>query len=146
VVAGVLSEGSATCLGTDTYVRLDAIRGWLQSVVGPPLASDLQCGAITEEGRCLEGLALQCSGTTLDARTCVGGTVCGWDRDRSAVGCVDPAADPCDGADALGACRDNAALRCSAGVLERRECSPCGVCRLDGMTGAPQCVAGSDAG
>jgi hypothetical protein len=59
-VAGVLSYGSSSCTGKDTYVRLEAIRDWLASSMREQeVASD--CGATSAQGRCLYASAMWCS-------------------------------------------------------------------------------------
>jgi hypothetical protein len=143
VVAAVLSIGSATCLEEDTYVRLDSVQEWIRATIGSQAGGERQCGAITEQGRCLFGQALWCSASTLVAHVCTGATKCGWDPNRAGFGCVDPVADPCRGVDSVGACRDNEALRCRAGVLERETCGNCQTCRIDGKAANPYCAAGS---
>jgi hypothetical protein len=141
-VAGVLTFGSSTCLGDDTYVRLDTVKDWIQSIIGPDVIHDDECGSITIEGRCLYGGAVFCSSGSLTARTCVASQVCGWDPGELGFRCIDPSVDSCDGVDSLGACRDNGAIRCAEGAVVRQPCSPCGTCRVDGKTGAPACVPG----
>jgi hypothetical protein len=141
-VAGVLSTGSASCRDDDTYVRLDALKDWIDSVVASPVASDRDCGSVTAQGRCLFGSALWCPGAELAADACTGGRKCGWDRSQAAFRCVEPSADPCHGVDSIGACQNDAALSCKAGSLQTLECAPCGGCRIDGKSGSPDCVAG----
>jgi V8-like Glu-specific endopeptidase len=140
-VAGVLTSGSANCIGDDVYIRLDGIQSWIQAVVGPSPLPPRDCGTITQEGRCLYGSAIWCTGTTLMAQACSGGQKCGWDAGLAAFRCVDPSVSPCGDVDSVGACEAGVALRCNAGVLERDTCTPCGACRVDGATGSPACVA-----
>jgi hypothetical protein len=145
-VVGILSDGSADCREEDNYVRLDALRDWIDSVIGSAAAPSAECGAITSEGRCFNGAAVWCDGAKLAAEACVAGARCGWDATRSGFGCVDPSADRCDGADSVGRCDGNVALRCAGGVPVERRCDPCGACRVDGPTGAPVCIAAVDGG
>jgi hypothetical protein len=140
-VIGVLSSGSATCVGDDTYTRLDGIRDWIESVIGPHAVAPRDCGTITAQGRCLYGSALWCSASELAAEACAAGEGCGWNRAQAAFRCVDRSADPCDGVDAIGACKGGNALSCESGVLRRQACVPCQACRIDGKTGSPMCAA-----
>ncbi len=141
VVAGVLSIGSVTCVDDDTYDRLDSIAAWITEIIGPGSPGARDCGAISEQGRCLYGSALWCSGGNLAAQACGNPEQCGWDPGVSAFRCVTPSADPCAGVDSVGTCSDAAAQRCSGGVLERTSCA-CGTCRIDGQTGSPYCAPG----
>jgi hypothetical protein len=140
VVAGVLSAGSITCLEEDEYVRLDAVRDWAMTVIGTD-APNVECGTITERGRCLYRNAIWCVGNELTAERCTDGTECGWDVDRGAFRCVSPSLDPCLGVDSVGACRGNAALLCSDGTLVRENCDGCSVCRVAGRTGQAHCAS-----
>jgi hypothetical protein len=139
VVMGVLSDGSATCVDQDHYVRLDALSDWLRSVTGPRAAKGSSCGTITREGRCLYGSALWCSGEQLVAEACNDTARCGWDVKVSGFRCVAPDLDPCTGADSVGTCLDGAVARCNAGVLETRICGPCSPCRVE-ADGRPYCA------
>lgn len=140
VVAGVLTSGAASCVERDRYVRLDGIRSWLEETTGGFSVDEAPCGGISEEGRCLNGVALHCSAEALVAETCSEGTRCGWDRAREGFRCVVPAEDPCQGADSVGSCRGDTALRCDAGELVRVDCACGQTCRIDGRTGGPQCA------
>jgi hypothetical protein len=139
VVLGVLSLGSSTCRDRDRYARLDILEDWVDSVVGPRAPRDEACGNIREEGRCLRGNAVWCSGTKLVSEACTGGTRCGWDGARSGFRCVPPLADPCEGIDSAGACVDGDAVWCMSGLLAHERCAPCLSCRIDGRTGRPAC-------
>ena len=144
-VAGVLQSGSATCLGEDTYARVDNLASWIAEIVAPLAPPSAQCGTVTSEGRCFGDTAVWCAGDAITGETCSGGATCGWDAAQAGFRCVDPSKSSCSGADAVGACRGNDAVRCNAGVEERESCA-CGDCRIDGSTGAPRCVAAADAG
>jgi hypothetical protein len=143
-VLGVLSEGSPTCVGDDTYTRLDSIHDWIESITGPNPSVSRDCGSITEEGRCFYGSAVWCSGAALVAELCSAGKWCGWDRGEWGFRCVEPFADPCGGVDSVGACRSGEALSCAGGILRRQPCTPCDTCRIDGKSGNPMCVIGSE--
>ena len=140
-VLAVLSEGSASCTDEDEYARLDGVEAWIRATLGAAVTSAPDCGTISNEGRCLYGTALWCSAAKLVADHCSGGARCGWDRAELAFRCVDPASDPCEGVDSVGACVDGAAVSCHAGTLERQTCAPCGQCRVNGVSGGPECTA-----
>jgi hypothetical protein len=141
-VVGVLTVGSASCTGADDYVRLDAVQGWMQATIGSGAPDDADCGTIpSQQGRCLYGTAVWCSGMQLLAEHCMAGKECGWDGSQAGFRCVDSQSDPCDGVDSVGGCRDGAALSCRGGTLVRQTCAPCGTCRVDGTTGSPGCEA-----
>ena len=142
-VAGVLSLGAPSCVGEDRYERLDAIQDWIASTIGAAPASNLECGAIDGAGRCFFGSAVWCTGTELASDACTSGRRCGWSTAEQGFRCVEPAADPCDGVDSVGACQEGAAAACSNGVLVRQTCAPCGTCRVNGRTGSPECAVQS---
>ena len=144
-IGGVLTSGSASCLANDRYVRLDRMRDWLDAVSGADAstsggASDEACGQIDAVGRCFYGSAVFCDSGTLSAEACSGERACGWDPARSGFRCVTSAADPCNGVDAVGVCRNGAALRCREGLLSRELCTCGQTCRIDGKSGAPRCA------
>jgi hypothetical protein len=139
IVAGVLTSGAASCVERDRYVRLDGLSSWLEQTTGGFTTTEVPCGEIDDTGRCLYGSALFCNGGRLEAEACSGDRTCGWDVARSGYRCVAPAEDPCDGVDAVGACRDGAALTCGGGILRREPCACGRSCRIDGKTGAPRC-------
>jgi hypothetical protein len=140
VVAGVLTAGSATCKDEDTYVRIDAVATWLQTVVGSSLPPDLDCGTLPTQGRCLYGSALWCNGAELRGEACAVPTRCGWDVGAAGFRCVSPSSDPCDGVDSIGACRSGVAFWCRAGALAEQPCGACEGCRVNGKTGGAECV------
>ncbi|MBV9949447.1 MAG: trypsin-like serine protease, partial [Myxococcales bacterium] len=140
LVAGVMSLGSASCLDEDTYVRLDAIEGWVNATVEAAPPSSRECGAISPEGRCFYGNAVWCEGGQLKGDACAAPKRCGWAGDRNGFRCVLASGDPCSGVDSVGACVGDAALWCYGGTLYRQPCGPCGVCRVEGATGRPVCT------
>ena len=137
-VAGVLSTGSASCRETDTYIRLDPIRGWIQALTGPFASSDPGCGGIASEGRCLYGSALWCSGAVLLSDVCRGGESCGWDPAQMGYRCVPSGTGACQGIDSIGICEAGAARWCSRGSLTSQACG-CAPCRIDAASGKPSC-------
>lgn len=94
VIAGVLSSGSASCRKDDHYVRVDALRDWIQEIAGTYVTQRPSCGTIATAGRCLYGQALWCEAGELSAERCAGGQRCGWDRAASGYRCVDSDAEP----------------------------------------------------
>jgi hypothetical protein len=140
-VVGVLAQGSTSCLDTDTYVRASAIASWVRATIRSPGKDDHECGAITDEGRCLYGTAMWCVGTTLAVAHCAGRTVCGWDQAQRGFRCVLPGADPCAGFDSIGGCDADNAASCTNGTLSRQNCGPCTHCTVDPSTARPTCSA-----
>jgi hypothetical protein len=140
-VAGVLSAGSSSCLEEDRYVSVTAALDWIARVAAPNPGAPVACGGIDAQGRCLYGSALYCSENGLVAEACSGGTRCGWDRTAAGFRCVAPSVDTCDGLDSFGACLQGAATFCNDGRLERQACACGDVCRVDGKSGRPVCVA-----
>jgi len=139
---GALSRGSAACNQTDTYLRLDAARGWITQLVGElrPAGPEL-CGGITAEGRCFAGTAVWCGGDAqVAAEHCEGDRACGYSSERGGVGCVTH--DPCEGVDELGLCSGSALLRCTGGQLVQVDCGACDAmeCRESSFDGASTCV------
>jgi Trypsin len=141
MVAGVLSVGSLTCTGNDTYVRLDTIGQWVQTVVGAYESVDRACGGIDTAGRCFYGDAVWCANGQIAGQACSGATSCGWDAAQAGYRCVLPTRDPCAGVDSVGTCKGNTALQCNGGELQRKDCG-CNTCRIDGTSGAPSCDRG----
>jgi len=140
LIVGVLTAGAATCVDRDRYVRLDTLGDWIEQTTGSLVPADNACGGIAPEGRCLYGSALFCEGTTLVAQACAGETSCGWDESQAGFRCVRATDDPCRGVDSVGACRNDVALSCNAGVLEKNTCTCGHTCRIDGKTGGPHCT------
>jgi len=140
-VAGVLSNGSATCTQDDTYVRLDAVSDWAHQVMGAGPLANRNCGFITSQGRCLYGSAVWCSGSQLSGEPCGGTSLCGWDGNAQGFRCVEPSRTPCAGVDGVGRCNGQTAISCLGGALVTDTCGMCEVCRVDGKTGTPYCSA-----
>lgn len=138
-VAGVLTSGTASCVGRDRYVRLDGLAEWVSGIVGATAASDETCGGINEEGRCLYGSAMFCEQGRLVAEPCAQETTCGWHPDARGFRCVEARTNPCAGLDWVGACLDGVPHWCNAGALEGEACDCDDVCRIDGKTGGPRC-------
>jgi len=140
---GVLSVGSASCLGIDRYVRLDIAQDWIAQQLGatPQPVDPRACGGIDGEGMCRAGSAIHCDDGALRAVACDGAMRCGWDAAAVGYRCIDAgAADPCDGVDDLGRCEQGEARRCDHGQLRVRTCGDgcegiCGRSPVDGVAG-----------
>jgi hypothetical protein len=141
IVLGVLSAGSATCRGRDSFVRLDAALDWVAEHVGASApAAPPDCGAIDSKGKCFGDRAMWCSGSSLSVEAC-GGSACGWDAGRGGFGCVARSADPCEGVPGDGTCAGAVATYCRDGTLKRFDCSVCGGgCILSPASGGAACV------
>lgn len=132
-VAGILSQGDASCRGRDRYVRVDAFEDWLATSFGVFEPDPSACGALDSTGRCFDGGAVWCEADQLMSRRCPVGTSCGWSDSDQGYRCVAQSA--CRG-DGLGACEEGMLFRCARGVAGREEC-PSG-CRYQ-SNGAATC-------
>jgi hypothetical protein len=138
-VLGLLTAGSASCLGRDRYARVDGLRTWAETWVTLAEPS-FACGDFPSEGVCASGSALHCVDGALTADVCAPGTTCGWSDADSRMACIALDADPCHGVGSLGACEGNVALRCERGELSADDCGTCGaVCGRAPATGAVEC-------
>lgn len=138
-VAGVLSSGSASCASRDSYIRADLIAKWIDSVVEAEPQTPVGCGAITVEGQCQQGKAFRCVDSLLVVDKCEGKELCGWNEANRRFGCVAASNDPCQGVGSLGRCKENVALTCRAGKLDKTHCGACGSCIYASDNGAPKC-------
>ena len=123
-VVGVLSYGDESCVGYDTFTRVDAHREWIESYTGPTLIPNESCGEITTTGRCLGNQAVWCEGELLQTEVCPSEAECGWDSNANGFRCIETV-DPCDGVDGYGECVDGVAHWCESGVLRARDCTAC---------------------
>ena len=140
-VAGVLAAGSASCRGSDDFVRVDIARDWVAATVGPPPAPDTACGTLDAAGRCFGELAVWCAVGVLRSERCANGRNCGWDAAAAGHRCTPAAADPCRGIDSFGICQDGDALHCVDGRLRRNTCRQCGAqCARSPRTGIVTCA------
>ncbi|MGE0788847.1 MAG: trypsin-like serine protease [Sandaracinaceae bacterium] len=130
-VLGALSFGDASCVGQDTFTRVDVVIEWVEAITGPTIVTGAGCGRITDVGDCLGArTAVWCDETTsmLATETCAAGQTCGWDTSSASFRCVTD--DPCQGVSAAGACQGTTAVWCDEGTLRRRGCGACGeLCR-----------------
>ena len=145
-VGGILSAGSASCVGHDSYVRADLLVDWLASNLPAESLSPIDCGTIPESGSCLFGVALRCLDSRLVVDECGRDEVCGWDSGSAGFACVAIAVDPCQGVGSIGACADGDAAICTAGELVRTSCGRCGACVYAPTTGLPHCLQSVDSG
>jgi hypothetical protein len=122
-VAGLLSEGAASCLGEDRYTRADTLRAWLDP---PPATSPSACGGLDAAGRCFHGTAVWCQDGVRGSERCAAPEICRWDSVRSGYRCASPAGDLCRGVSWAGECRDGRAVRCQSGRLRDSDCAACG--------------------
>jgi hypothetical protein len=137
-VLGVLSSGSASCQGTDRFVRLDRQSAWL-AAAGVDGIGHGSCGGLSAAGRCFDGRPVWCEAGEVRTESCAGTFRCGWDRVREAYRCVDPAQD-CAGADGFGDCSSGRLTVCgSDGRIETRDCLPCARCGFDPASGIASC-------
>jgi hypothetical protein len=140
VVAGVLSQGTASCVHVARYVRADRIYEWVLAQTQSATVPESDCAGVTSRGFCNRGLATWCDGQTIRIDACDEGRVCGW---RSPVGyrCVSLEQDACAGVSEVGACADTASRSCVDGELVERDCSACGLtCAWDATLGRFGCL------
>ena len=85
-IAGILSNGSMSCRGTDVYVRADRIRTWVERLVAAPPPDDGQWGAVSSRMRCFEGDVRWCEDLGAQFGPCriSGGALCEAGRLSSA--------------------------------------------------------------
>lgn len=143
VVVGILSRGSPTCTGSDSYERLDAIDGWLRDRVEASASSPSACETLGWIGRCYGTLAIWCEQSEERGERCP--EACGWDPATAGYRCVAGGTDPCRGISDLGRCEGNWARRCVEGQLQELSCKDCeGACAVSSATGQAVCTTASD--
>jgi hypothetical protein len=140
---GVLLNGAPSCMGRDTYQRVDTVADWVSETIDS--AEQDSCSGLTWEGTCEVGGAHWCDAGQVYGEACASGTVCGFDEAARGYRCVLPQEDPCRGAGPLGTCLGDRLVRCRHGELIELDCSDCGgrcQARLDGTArcegGAPE--------
>jgi hypothetical protein len=136
---GILSTGSASCRGKDSFVRIDRLVPWLTERTERAPAPKPSCGELSFEGRCFDGRAVWCDGGALVSDPCSASSPCGWSQDVGAYRCVDPELH-CAGADRFGACSNGHVRRCGRDVNEDFDCGACERCGFDSLTGLARCV------
>lgn len=123
-VIGALSHGDESCVGYDTFTRVDAHRDWIESYTGPTLVPDGACGDVTSVGRCMGAMALWCDNDSLKTELCSSEGACGWDLGANGFRCIS-GPDPCEGVDGYGQCADGVAQWCENGLVRQRDCGAC---------------------
>lgn len=143
-VAGVLSVGSASCRGTDNYVRLDALTGWLTAELSSSsVRRTTACASLAARGACFDGRAIFCERGEPVARDCWrSNDICGWSDAAAGYRCIADADDPCFGIGELGICSGDVAVYCSGGHVEHTLCFLCGAtCARSTKTGRARCMS-----
>ena len=133
-VEGDLSGGDSSCVGVDTYTRVDTSVAWIEGYTGPTEVGT-GCGSVDAEGRCAGGSAIYCGADDqLVSEPCP--DACGWDPSAPGYRCIS-GSDPCGGVDGVGTCDGNTARWCEDGVPHSVDCTSCDeVCDVVGGTGA----------
>jgi hypothetical protein len=145
-VLGLLSSGSGSCRGRDSFSRLDLNDELLELVPELEPNEDLDCEGLGTSGACFSSeLALWCEGRALRREPCADGRACGWDEAAAGYRCLDSAADdPCASVSSFGVCERGVARRCDAGALMQDDCAGCGLgCVRDPLSGQVGCGARS---
>jgi hypothetical protein len=140
---GVLSAGSASCVGEDRYARVDASDAWLWQRL-PQAAPEPTGCALPQDGRCFGDLAIFCDRGQERTEHCRSPARCGFSVEAQGYRCVLPGQDSCAGVDDLGLCRADVALRCRQGILSSMDCAACGArCSRSAVSGQVACVSAS---
>jgi hypothetical protein len=147
---GVLRTGTVSCVGRDSYARIDGLTQWLsangQLVDEPDPPQSRDYVSLGHEGRCFDERAVWFDTAGLQARVCSGEYACGWDRAARGYRCVRAADDTCAGIDDVGQCDQGIARRCVQGRIETNPCASCGfVCERSPKSGRPACLPAQDA-
>jgi len=144
---GVLSSGTASCFGRDSYARVDTVSAWLTVSTragladDPSRAVDRPYETLGYEGRCFDDRAVWFDAGHLQASTCHADWTCGWSREAGGYRCLAAATDPCQGITDVGICKNGSALRCVRGQVESNPCASCGFsCERSPKTGGPICL------
>lgn len=143
LVAGVLSRGSASCFGRDSYARTDEEAEWLdaQGAIAPS-EEDGRVSSLGSVGRCFGATAVWQDEDDSAAEHCDDdGASCGWSEAERGYRCVEADDDPCMGVPELGECDESTIARCAAGRVERFDCDQCGAtCARSPRTGHAICL------
>ncbi len=145
-VAGVLSRGAASCLGKDTYVRVDQIGDWARAAFEHPPAAPatFPCEGLPAEGTCQGGVVFRCERGVVDVLECSDDKTCVFDALSHAARCGFVGEDVCEGIARGGTCDGSVLARCVQGAPQSLDCGACGaVCARDPLTGVAGCDAGS---
>ena len=141
-IAGVLTVGSASCVGTDEYIRMDRVNAWIDEFIDTRSDFDeTSCNGISTEGKCFGDVAVWCGEETSVSSICVYPERCGWDASELGYRCV--TVDPCSDISSLGNCLENYAVFCHQGALVYSDCGECGgECRRSSISGQCGCYRG----
>lgn len=121
-VVGVLSRGSVTCGGMDSYIRVDAAREWLAEYLpAPAVVGSVSCGDVSAEGMCLGARAVHCGANGLVSAGCDNSEPCSWSDDAQGYRCSGEVGG-CEHVTQLGLCAGEVALTCDAGRLVAQDC------------------------
>lgn len=138
-VLGVLSEGSESCTGRDTFVRLDSIRPWLAERI-PRMAPQAPCGGVDDRGACFGNIAVRCVSGAIVGEECTEPSVCAWSNARRTYTCLEAPDSPCGFVDQLGECDGERARICIEGTLVENDCAASGrICRRSTTSGLAGC-------
>jgi hypothetical protein len=140
-VAGILSQGDASCLGNDRYVRTDILAQWIAAYVQQASTGNTDCHGIDKVGVCQGFRNVWCDNDRLIAADCTEEQACGWDA-HAGYRCVNPAEDPCRGVSLTGVCTKEEYVRCDNGILVEQDCAGCGEeCINSPLDGRAECAA-----
>lgn len=143
-VLGALHGGEESCTGHDEYTRVDLVRSWVESIVGPTPSAG--CGSITAAGQCEQNnmVAAYCVNNQVRRDVCPQSQHCAYLPSASGYRCVDTLTDSCQGITAFGECNGGTLSWCSNGQLLQRPCTQCGErCELVNNQVGYACVSGT---
>jgi hypothetical protein len=143
-VAGVLTAGSADCVGRDRYLRVDRADAFFAALPAERCGSQ-GCGRLDARGRCFARTAVWCESAELRGMACETSSRCGWDDSAAGYRCVPPES-ACAGVDAFGRCNGSVTERCDAGALLSEDCSATGATCVRDATGRALCGPRTEVG
>ena len=148
-VLGVLSHGSSSCYGADSYARADTVAAWIsQQIAAAPGAAQpegLEYRTLTTAGRCFGDVAVWREGKDAHRELCGGGQACGFDAAARGFRCVPAGTDPCLGITDIGDCAGTTTRRCLAGRVQMQDCALCeAACGFSPASGAASCVEATE--
>lgn len=123
-IIGVLSIGSSSCLGIDTYIRIDYLYDRIVSIIDNDSGSS--CASVTYEGICSNTKnTVYCENGQLINEYCEEDLYCAFSNQVNAYRCISTDEDACAGITTKGSCIGNVASRCTRGTLLRKDCTAC---------------------
>ena len=148
-VLGVLSHGSSSCYGADSYARVDTVAAWLSQQIagapGVPQPEGLAYSTLTTAGRCFGDVAVWREGKEAHRELCRDGRACGFDAAAGGFRCVLAGTDPCLGITDVGDCAGTTTRRCLAGRVQTHDCALCEAgCGFSPASGAASCVEATE--